>query len=289
MDDEYKITISDLIALYENEPGLRDIYVEGESDADILKWFSANSESTNTKIFDSGTVNIPSEIIPPDESGHRGRVVGLANEFTVYFKQHMINVMCVIDKDFDDLSNNKHKSKYLKSTDYANMEMYLFSKEHLRKFFELALRKNYEDNIYDQLSISLQELFLIRYTKKLLYSNKSWPNIERSFSADHQSGQINFNINEFISKLIGCHQNSQRVQAFLGEMEKHRPKLNDDCRYQIHGHDLLQLLTWYAKNINAKNTLCNTESIAANLRMNLNYEKFSEFPLMTFLLKWSST
>ena len=286
MVDETRATINDLIAIYEFEPNLRDIYVEGESDADILKWLSLSFKTKNTKVYCISNVQVDSDLVPEDESGNRGRVIGLANELTKESSSYSKNILCVIDKDFDDFLDKNHDSEYIKCTDYANMEMYLYNKIDLQKFFEIALRKEYKDKIYEQLSTTLQEIFLVRLTKKFLYNDFSWVEFGNCCTLTKNNDLV-FDTKKFVSILIDFHQYSDQVCEFIEHMDSFRPKLNEDYRYQIHGHDLICLLTWYAKKIKVKKDLCNIDSITSAFRMNINYQEFSEFPLMKNLIDWA--
>jgi hypothetical protein len=58
MSPDDRRTIEELIARYELEPTLRDIYVEGYTDALFFRWFLQKSNATNAIVYEIDCVEI---------------------------------------------------------------------------------------------------------------------------------------------------------------------------------------------------------------------------------------
>jgi len=60
--------LTELIALYELEPDLRDVFVEGPFDVAIIKWFLDQKGTKGVMVYDISFIEIPD-----DEIRSRGR------------------------------------------------------------------------------------------------------------------------------------------------------------------------------------------------------------------------
>jgi hypothetical protein len=122
-------TIAELLARYRLEPSIRDLFVEGQSDAAVLKRFLRNLRLEDVVVYEISTVEIPPETVlasgQPD--GARGRIIHLALEFGKHFAQGSRAVTCVGDRDYDLVLGRRYKSDFLLFLDYSCVEMYGFN------------------------------------------------------------------------------------------------------------------------------------------------------------------
>jgi len=248
MMDEYSWKIDELITRYELEPSIKDIFVEGRRDQVILRTFFNKIQIGNIGVHKISSVQIAIEDIDTDldleEGENKIKVIFLAKKLdtTIPFSNQVI---CIADKDFDEFLGRSYNNSKLLFTDYSCMEMYFFSKEFLKDFFELYLLGiPYESNIvFSQLVKILQELFLIRLTRIILKLELKWLNFQGCCSFNN--GDIDFDSKDFVNRYLN--KNNQHIlnNAFLSKIEELRVKLKDDYRFQIRGRDFYELLSYY--------------------------------------------
>ncbi len=100
-------TIDELVARYELEPELRDIYVEGHLDRSIIDWFLSRKNISDVKVYEIDTIEVPAELVEEKSvaTGNKGRVIALCCELQDRIRR-TLSVMCVIDRDFDHILDN---------------------------------------------------------------------------------------------------------------------------------------------------------------------------------------
>ena len=104
--------IDELIALYELEDELRDIYVEGASDKAFIGWLLESSGLKNTNIYAIEDINIEDEMLDKyklPRGSNRSRVIAASMEITGDDSTHK-NVLFVADRDFEDYMPTKFLS-----------------------------------------------------------------------------------------------------------------------------------------------------------------------------------
>ena len=150
MENEIRRTLDELVARYELEPDLRDIYVEGKTDKLFLEWFLRNRGIQNIVVYEIETVDISAEKLFELQlkDNNRSRVITLALYLQDKFPETTPHVICIADKDFDWLFDITYQCDLLFFTDYSCLEMYLFNELQLDniKFLE---NKNFDFIVFD--------------------------------------------------------------------------------------------------------------------------------------------
>ena len=107
MVDEKRRTFDELVVRYELEPSICDIYVEGLIDKSLIEWFLNESdlETENITVYEIDTVDIPTnELFELGlNDANRSRLIVFAIKLQTILKSQLPNVICIADKDFDDL------------------------------------------------------------------------------------------------------------------------------------------------------------------------------------------
>jgi hypothetical protein len=181
MEDEKRRKLDELVARYELEPSLHDVYVEGLTDKSIIQWFldESNLDTKNCTVYEIDTVDIPTDqlfALGLNDS-NRSRVIFLAFQLQRLIETSLPHVVCIADRDFDDLiGSSSIESELLLFTDYTSIEMYLFDSNMIEKFLRLALRKDDLEavNIIKNISHSLEEMFLLRAANQSLSYGMQW-------------------------------------------------------------------------------------------------------------------
>ena len=143
MEDEKRRRFEELVARYELEPSLRDIYVEGLTDKSLLEWFLEKCGIDNYAIYEIDTVEITAHELYNLglNDNARSRVIALALKLNNYFKECLPSVICVADRDFDYLLGvSEFDCDLLLFTDYTSIEMYLFNPSIIQKFLQFITR-----------------------------------------------------------------------------------------------------------------------------------------------------
>ncbi len=253
MEDEKRRKLDELVARYELEPSLYDIYVEGSTDKSIIQWFlnESNLDIENFTIYEIDTVDIPQDELSKLNlnDGNRSRVIFLAFKLQGIFEVGYPHVTCIVDKDFDDIIGSSNiESELLLFTDYTSIEMYLFDHNIIQKFFNLAL--NIDNlkavNILKNIAPILEEIFLLRAANESLGYGMEWlesKSFKRSFK--QESGHLKFDSHHFVNKYLQKNKRISDQISFLDRVEELRRKNLLEIRNKIRGHDFIQILCWY--------------------------------------------
>lgn len=147
VDTGARRTVAEAITLYELEPSIRDVFVEGNSDKSFFEWFLATTREGERVERLAQVYSIDDRIFLPDElivelgllPGARGRVISAA----VLFSELSPDQKCatfIADSDFSSFSIDASPSvSGLLYTDFASLENYAFNEETLDKLFGLVL------------------------------------------------------------------------------------------------------------------------------------------------------
>ncbi len=143
MSSESLRRLEELQVLYELEPSLRDIVVEGRSDAELVRWYLNQKGLRSVKVFpidDRAVVERDVVLRAGGEVGPRGRVLGLAVAASDW-RLSDPSLTCVIDADWDCL-DDVHEIEGLLRTDYGSLDGYLFQERPLQKLLDLVIQRD---------------------------------------------------------------------------------------------------------------------------------------------------
>lgn len=246
LTEEDKRDTNYLCTLYKVEPEIRDIYVEGESDKRIIKWFLENSGITNVDVYEIDTINVTNEILEIHglERNNRGEVIALASELDASLDADN-NISCIIDGDFDYLIGNTSQLNNLLLTDYTSMDLYFYEDYIFDKLLKIGLKKEQNNltALKNNLSEILQDLFAIRATNNQLKYNLSYRDFKKHLSV--QEDKINFDRKSYIDSYLTSNGRHSDISKFTKTCNNFRKMTVKSKRQKIHGHDFITLLSWY--------------------------------------------
>jgi hypothetical protein len=255
MEDEKRRKLDELVARYELEPSLHDVYVEGLTDKCIIQWFleESNLDTENVAVYEIDTIDIPTDRLFALglNDNNRSRVIFLACQLQSLFEGSLPPVICIADKDFDNLIASSHiESELLLFTDYTSIEMYLFDSNIIEKFLRLALRKDDLEavNIIKNIGPILEEMFLFRAANQSLSYGMEWllPSaLKGCFKKIRKGDPLEFDSNDFVDKYLNKNNRTSEKIAFLDKVKELRNKNISEIRNKIRGHDFIQLFCWY--------------------------------------------
>jgi hypothetical protein len=201
-----KRKVEELITRYRFEPSIRDLFVEGRSDAALIKKVLQSQNLKNVVVYEISSVEIPAEAVlaAGQPNGVRGRVLYLAFVFGEALSPGSKAVTCAADRDYDLVLGRRYASPFLLFVDYCCIEMYAFNANVLNNLLNAiapAIGKTGE-LLLRELTPLLQRLFLIRATNISLALNIKWlPSFNDSCTL--KDGSIQFDETDFIKRYLG--------------------------------------------------------------------------------------
>jgi len=175
-----KRSFSEVISIFQFEPTLKNIYVEGISDVFVIKNYLENTDTQDVNVLEIDSVDFEEEynnISDADKVLHlvecnKERVCYLASKFESIDVKENNHTLCVVDIDFDMVNNINRVNKYLSYTDYNSMELYLFNEKVFEKIFQqlLHIQKHIDiTNFMSTLSDVCRKLFFVHNIITLLF------------------------------------------------------------------------------------------------------------------------
>ena len=247
MGPEYRRTLDELIARYQLEPTLRDVYVEGPSDADFLRWFLLRSELTHVVVYEIDTVYIEAADLEDArlDVGMKGRLVFLALVLGRHLGEGDVQATAVADRDLDELLGRLQQFPHLLYTDFSCLEMYLLAEEPLEKFLNVVAggAPHTAVELCSVFGPILIELALLRAAKMSLGWNLPALRLDRFCAVDGH--EILFDRNALIERSLLHGSRAGQKERLENEIERLRDVAGDNCRLVSSGHDFVGLLSWY--------------------------------------------
>ena len=261
MSESPRFDIDALIARYELEPELNDIFVEGEFDREIIELLTKSNK--NYIVYSIDSVNVPTTLLKEQNltSGNKQRVIALAAALEPVANNN--NYKCLVDKDFDHWLNKLYTIKNLSWTQYTSLEMYFYTIDFLDDVLIKAAKcriKNLE-HLYESLTNVLKTMYAAKLAGQILGLDIKWPKPDKYLVAEDDF--IKFNSDEYVVNAITSSGNNLKKDIFLQEMRKWHAT-NCDPRTFIRGHDFSEILHWAIKNFKGLRNL-HDETVVSRL------------------------
>jgi hypothetical protein len=162
--DRYRLIAA--VALYEVEPTLRDIYVEGRTDASFYSWFLAES-GAEAKVYpiDDRICILADEVKAVDQKiSARGRVIA----FSIYCDRrlgaHQNSVTAIVDSDSARaVGPMPIRADCLLTTDGSSLESYVLAPRPMTKLLKVGLGIEIDSSaVIDAIVPALQKIQSVR-------------------------------------------------------------------------------------------------------------------------------
>lgn len=242
--------INELIALYSQEPTLKDIYVEGNNDKELIEWFLSAHDIQEVGIYLIDIVNVEENVLNHhglDTGSNRSRVVALSAELAASLPQ-TCKVICIADRDCEDYLPSGIHNNFLEFTDYNSTELYLLNPSMLSKFFHLVLGgfSLSADDIMTKAVPILEDLYIIRLANRVLDWQMKWIDFTKYV---HISSAISFDRDAFLKTYLVKNKKWSKRSTFETKVEELRSALKTDPRFRVRGHDLMEFLHYAVKKL----------------------------------------
>jgi hypothetical protein len=274
--------ISELIARYALEPTLRDVIVEGDFDRRVVEWFLSEAGHDGVAVYVIDAVQVDDAFVTDLGLflGSRGRIIALAGKISSALASESCSVTLVADRDLpEDLSPS---FPHLLYTDFPSMELYFANIPSLNRFLKLFIGRDLSPVVLEDFRVVLQSTFHLRRAKSALCPQTSWITLSRCCKL--VGGRIEFDLHDLVHRLLitnGCIHLEEPMQA---QLSKYIAESQSEGLQHVHGHDLIELLSWYVGRIAGEASMRSTKVIERALSLSGDLQAFLTMPLFSTLL-----
>ena len=237
--------LDELIVLYRLEPSLKDIYVEGINDENLIEWVLSAHNIKDIRVYSIDGVEVNDDILKRhglNKGSKRSKVLALSAELAQSIPV-ACKIVCIADRDQEDYLPSDLGNCFLEFTDYNSIELYLLKSSTIRKFISLVLGgfPISEDRLVAQAIPILEDLYVLRLANQALGWNMEWiPFTNRKYVKITE--EFYFNRENFQKAYLLKNRKWSRRAIFEAKVEELRSMLKDDLRFRLRGHDLMDLL-----------------------------------------------
>lgn len=239
---EQKRTLKELQVLYEFEPELRDLYVEGPTDANFFRWFLETCGVYEVTVYSIDVLDVPEDIVRKHSlspGSAKGRLIALSCELASTAASDC--VLCIADRDFD-LNGSIRTNVCLRWTDGNTLELYALRPTVFRKFLLVALGgiTLSPEDLFNQCITVLERVYSMRIANEVLGWKMSWVPFKRYVKVSGAS--IEYRESNFIRAYLQKNVRWGDRECFIAKVDEIVASLDRDPMRRIRGHDLSELL-----------------------------------------------
>jgi hypothetical protein len=296
MSEVPRRTLEEVVAQYELEPTLRDVYVEGPIDVKVIRTFLDAYDAVHVNVYDIDCVNISAEMLrangfsPPDR---RGSVITLA----IYLETNVANLpegatcaTCIIDRDLDSYFERSYSSSHLLVTDFCSMECYALTLHHIGKilrFYDYRQAAHYV-SLFKSIANVLMQVHCHRVANAKLRWGLRGLNLSDFVSVSN--GIVKYDSDEHTTRLLNKNARIHDRSEYELALADAAAKLTSDARHHANGHDLLELVAWVLVAVGCIKASRIDAVRQSLLYIAIDFRTLTDFPLFRALLtRLSST
>lgn len=287
---EDKRRVNEVIALYELEPNLNDIYVEGITDKLVVERFLQKYRISDVNVIMVEDIEFSAmyDEHPDIICNNKRKLVVFCKLLGMAFQNALEGIAVIVDRDFDEIKGALQNNHYIHYTDYNSLELYLFDENVLNIFYRNIL-KNFPYNgkyTLDIIGPILIEKFLIRLVLEINgpFPKEKITDLYKSISVDKNTGVIKFDPEHHLDKILNNIKKTKDKADFIGQIEEFRKKLSAEKRRNIRGHDFIHLLFGFINKIK-NNIHLNEETLERSIFQCIDYSELRKEILFSTLEK----
>lgn len=235
-------TVSDLVARYTLEPTLRDVFVEGAFDEQIVRQYFLKTSRERPLVTRIDTIEISDDVLAKHRltRGEKNEIVALAEEIFAALGD-IPGITCIIDADCDRILGTLSTNPLILATDFTSMDMYWLSDETVGRFFAVMGEPSWDiETLTSHLASTGKEIFLVRAANQSLKLRAAIIPI-RKYCTRKQS-TLSFDASRYRETLLRAAGAWDQLNPFLSEIERLSLIIDNDMRNYVCGHDLTELL-----------------------------------------------
>lgn len=237
-------TIEEIITLYDLEPTTRkDIYVEGESDKELLSWYISELGQKGRAVYPISMVDVPSEVVGRlglPAGSNRSRVIALALSVWMEISREDCTLLFVVDRDLADFVPEQQAPEGVVMTGPASMDGYLFGTASLARYLSFVCR--IPDDDVESARISLFRVLRFLFALRIAYRRLDIPAkvvaLDRTLS--YGQGGLSVDRRELVRRSLSAANALARLDQVLAEVECVEAEIQKQSApetFFAHGHD----------------------------------------------------
>jgi hypothetical protein len=247
--------------MYELEPSLHDVYVEGYFDRDVIAACFDHAKLSNRIVYPVDSVDVPFALLEKYglTDGNKQRVIALAQE--------LVNIpgnKCkfLVDRDIDHWFEPVGGVPNLVWTRYCSLELYFFSDIILRRILIVTAKTRVGE--WDQFVRGFCDALIYMYAARLadreLDLKLTWLDADKDLDLD--KGLVTFDYVSYVNRVLNKNARVKNRDEFMTSLDSWYQKCTEqDCKLAIRGHDFVHLLAFVVKSGKGATTFGNIEAI----------------------------
>jgi hypothetical protein len=243
MTQDNRWSIQELLARYDLEPELVDLFVEGAFDKEVLTQACA-SNIQRRAVYEIDSVDVPASVLAKHglSHGNKQRVIALSKELAGIAKD--AKVVCLVDRDLDHWFAPIENTHRLRWTLFCSLECHFMTAETIRDIAVTTGRAKIKqfDQFTEGLLSTIRALYALRLSDRELGLNLKWVALRKYLKRVDDS--VVFDAARYSTALLASNAKSQTKGAFDTATADWIKKLTCDIRLSARGHDYTALLAW---------------------------------------------
>lgn len=249
MTQDNRWTINELLARYDLEPELRDVFVEGSFDREVLTHHQQATASGPT-FYEIDVVDVPRQLLAAHglTSGNKQRVIALSKELVQVPPD--ARVVCLVDRDLDHWFEEVHNTARLRWSIFSCIEGHFLSAETIRDVMITTSRARIAnfDAFVSSLFTVLRQLYALRLADRELSLDLKWVAVRKYLATS--SSQIVFDLPKYALAVLNSNSATKKKAEFTAATGGWLQKISCDIRLACRGHDYTELLAWAVSEFN---------------------------------------
>jgi len=251
-------TMEEVVARYEFEPELKDVFVEGAFDSEVLTECFKHHGQSSRIVYGIDTVEIPKEFLHRQglTDGNKQRVIALARVLSTL--QGDLECRCLVDRDLDHWFGELETNKTLIWTDHCSIELYFFTHDVLQDILLVVSRCKIDDwqAFHESLENVLVQVYAMRLVDRELDWSMQWLPIPKFLTASTTA--ILFDSAEYIRRLLLKNARASGAANFSARLLFWQGAIQGSPHFSIRGHDLVDVLAWTIRAFRGMTELANS-------------------------------
>lgn len=260
MTSEMRWSISELIARYELEPDLDDVFVEGALDCELLAHAFADPRTRRT-FYEIDAVDVPVAVLATHglSSGNKQRVLALSNELARLPRD--AKVLCLADRDLDHWFGELSTTARLRWTVFCSIENHFLTRDTVSDVLVTTGRTRLgdADQFWVSLSDCLRLLFALRLADREMALALQWVSLRKYLARDGDA--VVFRAAKYVLALLNRNGQTSRQREFTAAYHAWLTRLDCDIRLASRGHDYTELLAWAVMAFGGQREFASTAAI----------------------------
>lgn len=287
--EETKRKLSEVMALYALEPRLRDIYVEGITDKLLFKRFLEKNKVNDFKVIEIDHINF-GEIIeekPHLKRNNKAKLMELAEQLHQKSEGKVNSVLCIADKDFDEILDKLITSNdYLVYTDFNSLELYLFNENCIQIFYDNMARgfSVSAKETLQKITPILKSIFLIRLSLKVHdVGGDNFVDFTKTLILNRQKHLLTFDEAKHLRKVIQKSGHAQEIIAWEQTIVEYNALCTGDARNYIRGHDFMKIFHFFVSKLKSKIGFTE-DTLERSFFQCIDFSELHQYPLFQLLI-----